>query len=121
MDNWGDDLRPVKSLRQRVWGAVGRSAKARPVSFYLLLAMVVMLVLGGQIVYVKDEPKKFAIFLSIYFLFFFVLIFRAVLDAFEIARDHFRKSEGLFRDTFAEDGFSERLGERVAESDKERS
>ncbi|MCH8204844.1 MAG: hypothetical protein IID09_06740 [Candidatus Hydrogenedentes bacterium] len=121
MDSHGDGIRPVKSLRERVWEAVRRSARERPVSFYLLLAMVVMLVLGGQIVYVKDNPKQFAIFLSLYFLFFFVLIFRAVLDAFDIARRHFRKRESLFKETFAADGFAERLGNRVARSEKERS
>ena len=121
MDSHGDGIRPVKSLRERVWEAVRRSARERPVSFYLLLAMVVMLVLGGQIVYVKDNPKQFAIFLSLYFLFFFVLIYRAVLDAFDIARRHFRKRESLFKETFVADGFAERLGNRVARSEKERS
>ena len=122
MDQPDDGIRPVKSLRERVRHIMGRSApKNRPMSFYLLPAMVVMLLLGGQIVYVRDDPKQFAIFLSLYFLFFFVLIFRAILDAFDIARDHFRKSERLFTETFAADGFAEKLGTSVTRSEKEGS
>lgn len=119
MDHPDDGIRRAKSLREHVWKALGRSAKNRPMSFYLLLAMVPMLFLGTQIFHVKDDPKQFAFFLSLYFLFFFVLIFRAILDAFDIARDHFRKSEKLFTETFAEDGFADRLGRSVARSEKE--
>ena len=119
MDHPDDGIRPVKSLRERVWHIMGRSAKKRPISFYLLLAMVVMLLLGSQIVYVKDDPKQFAIFLSLYFLFFFVLIFRAIMDAFDIARVHFRKKERLFIETFAADGFADKLGTSVARSERE--
>lgn len=121
MDRPDDGIRQVKSFREHVWKALGRSAKDRPMSFYLLLAMVPMLLLGVQIFHVKDDLKQFALFLSLYFLFFFVLIFRAILDAFDIARDHFRKSERLFTETFAEDGFAEKLGKSVARREKEGS
>ncbi len=121
MDHPDDGIKQAESLREHLWKALGRSTKNRPMSFYLLLAMVVMLLLGSQIFHVKDDPKQFALFLSLYFLFFFVLIFRAILDAFDIARDHFREKERLVIETFAADGFADKLGTSVARGEKEGS
>lgn len=121
MDGEDNDIRRVKSLGERLWSGMRSSAKSRPVSFYLLLAMIVMLFLGARIVQVMDDPKQLVLYLSLYFFFFFVLIFRAILDAFDIARDHFRKKEGLFRETFAADGFADRLGSSVARNNEDSS
>lgn len=114
-----EGVRRLKSLGERLRVGMRRCVANRPPSFYLLLAMIVMLVLGARIIQVRDDPRQFALFLSLYFIFFFVLIFRAVFDAFEIARDHFRKKEGLFRETFAADGFADRLGSSVARSEED--
>ena len=111
-------IKPVKTFRDHVRAGLARSARDRPASFYLLLGMVVVILLGGQVVYVKDDPKQFALFLSLYFLFFFVLIFRAILDSFDIARAHFRRSEGLLSEVFEEDGFAVQLGRSVAQNKK---
>ena len=89
-------------------------------SFYLLLAMGVVVLLGGQIVYVKDDPKRFALFLALNFTFFLVVLFRAVLDFFEIMRGHFREQKELYRSTLGEPEFTKRLGERVAEREDDR-
>ncbi len=82
-----------------------------------MVAMVVALLMGGQIVYVRDDPKKFAFLLSLYFIFFLVIIVRAVLEFFDVVRQHVREREGLFRETFAKDGFAAELGQRVGEQD----
>ena len=121
MDRDDEGVRRVKSLRERLRAGMRRSAANRPASFYLLLAMIVMLLLGARIIQIRDDPQQFALFLSLYFVFFFVLIFRAVLDAFEIARDHFRKKEMLFSETFAADGFADRLGSSVARGEEDGS
>lgn len=121
MNGEDDDIRRVKSLGERIVSGMRGSAKNRPVSFYLLLAMIVMLFLGGRILEVMDDPKQFVLFLSLYFVFFFVLMYRAILDAFDIARDHFRKKEELFRETFAGDGFADRLGRSVAKNSEDPS
>jgi hypothetical protein len=82
-----------------------------------MVAMIVVLVLGVQFVYVRDDPRRFAIFLSMYFIFFLVVIARALVDFFDVIREHVREREGLFRETFAKDGFSEELGRRVSKGD----
>ncbi len=115
------EIEPIKSVGERLRAAFMRSLRSRPIGFYMLLAMVLVLLMGGQIVYVKDDPKRFAFFLSLYFIFFIVLIFRAILDCFDIVREHFRKSEGLLRETFTEDEFAARLGRSVAEKEKKPS
>jgi len=91
----------------------------RPVSLFLLVAMVAVLVLGVQIVYVLDDPRRFAFFLSLYFVFFLVVIARATMDLFDVMREHVRERESLFRETFAKDGFAEALGQRVAKGERD--
>lgn len=90
----------------------------RPVSLFLLVAMLVMLVLGVQFVYVRDDPKRFAFFLSLYFIFFFVVIARALVDFIEVMREHVRERERLFRETFVKDGFAQELGAHVTQHDR---
>lgn len=117
--NWREEQDiPVRTLRERTSERLKASARFRPVSFYLLLGMIAVLLFGGRFVYIRDDPRQFALFLTLYFLFFFVVIFRATLDAFDIFREHFRRHEGLFRDTFASDDFAERLGAQVADKEK---
>ena len=81
-----------------------------PVSFYLLIAMVVVLVLGAQMVLVREDPKRFAFYLTLMFIFFFVVMFRAVVDVVEITKKHFRERENLFHDTLGDADFVSELG-----------
>ena len=91
-----------------------RASRMRlPVSFYLLIAMVVVLVLGAQMVLVREDPKRFAFYLTLMFIFFFVVMFRAVVDVVEITRKHFRERENLFHDTLVDSDFVSELGKRV--------
>ena len=115
------DLRPADSppetLRGYLRRGLARWRPGRPVSLFLMFAMIVALILGAQIGYVRDDPKRFAFVLSLLFIFFMVVIARAVVDFFEVIREHLREREGLFRETFTKDGFSEELGRRVAKGD----
>ncbi len=90
----------------------------RPVSLFLMGAMLVVLILGAQVWYVIEDPKGFAFFLSLYFVFFLVVIGRAVADMFDIVREHVRDRERIFKDTFANDGFAQELGQRVSKGDR---
>jgi hypothetical protein len=90
--------------------------KRRPVSFYLMFAILVVLLLGGQVVYVREDPRRFALFLVLNFVAFFAILMRALLDFIEIARNHFRASEDLYRETLGESEFTHELGRRVAEN-----
>ncbi len=91
----------------------------RPVSLFLLVAMVAALVLGVQIVYVLDDPRQFAFFLSVYFVFFLIVIARATMDFFDVIREHVRERESLFRETFLKDGFAQELGQRVTQGERD--
>ena len=99
-----------------------RASRARvPVSFYLSIAMVVVLVLGAQMVLVREDPKRFAFYLALMFIFFFVVIFRAVIDGIEIAKKHFREREDLFHDTLGDADFVSELGKRVEEGERKKT
>lgn len=116
------DQREQKSpgIAGRLFGGVLRAAnKRRTASFYLLFAMLAVVLLGLQIIYVWDNPRQFALFLSLNFVFFFVVMFRAIVDFFEILRNHFREREKVFRSTLGEEEFVARLGRRVSESRKD--
>jgi uncharacterized membrane protein YesL len=82
-----------------------------------MIAMTVALFLGAQMAQVRDDPKKFAFLLSLYFVFFLVIIIRAVLEFFDIVREHVRDREAIFRKTFGEGDFSVELGRRVGKTD----
>lgn len=110
----GNETEPIPQTGE----SVGDSAKPprrwrRPASFWLLLAILAVVVLGVQIVYARDNPKQFAFYLSLLFVFFLVVIARALWDALEIARDHFRDREAVFRSTLGDSTFVRELGERV--------
>ena len=96
-----------------------RSRFARPVSFYLLFAILFALLLGVRIVYVQDDPVRFASFLTLFFILFFFVLVRAIIDLFDILRRHFTERERVFRSTLGETEFAEELGRRVAERREE--
>lgn len=89
----------------------------RPASLYLLGAMLLVLLLGYQIVYVRENPIRYAFFLSLYFAFFVAVLFYAVWECIEILRRHFREKEQAFHQTLGEETFVEQLRERVADRD----
>lgn len=108
------EIKPTKTLGEHFAAALRKSRGSRPASFYLLFAIVAVLLLGGQIYFIQDDPKQFAFFLSLYFIFFFVVIFRAILDVFDIARQHIRERERVFSSTIGDPEFAEELGRSVA-------
>ncbi len=103
------------TLRQYFWRSMREAHRRRPISFYLMFAILAVVCLGGQVVYVRDDPKRFATFLALNFIVFGVIAARAIMDFFDIARAHFREREVLFRTTLGEEEFVRTLGNRVAE------
>ena len=104
-----------RTLRAHFARAFREMNERRPFSVYLLFAIFIVVMLGSQIVYVRDDPKRFAFFLSLNFIFFFVVMYRALVDFFEIVRKHFREKESIYRDTIGEPQFAKKLGRSVAE------
>lgn len=109
----------IKTLWQHFRTAWRRASERRPFSLYLLLAILVVVLLGSQIVYVRDDPKRFALFLILNFVFFFVVILRAVVDFTEIVRGHVRARRQVFKNTLGDEAFVSELGRRVAEQREE--
>ncbi|MBX7259552.1 MAG: hypothetical protein K1Y02_24545 [Candidatus Hydrogenedentes bacterium] len=110
------NIPPPKSLWMHVRKVVGDMNRSRPASAYLLVAIAVVLLLGYQIVYFREDPRRFAFFLILMFVFFFFVMLRAVIDFFEIARKHIRERGELFKTTIGEKEFIGELGRRVSEN-----
>lgn len=107
-----------KDVGPGVFRRLRANRRQLPVSFYLLIAMIMVLILGAQIVLVRDDPRRFAFYLALMFIFFFVVLFRAVVDLVEMARKNFREKENLFRDTLGDADFVSELGKRVEEGEQ---
>ena len=121
MEDDGHNVRPQKTLWMYFREGLQRANARRPVSFYLLLAIPVALVLGAQVLSASDTPRRFALYLGLLFLFLLAVLVCAVADFFDIARRHLSESHGVFRTTLGESEFVSRLGERVdAEREKHR-
>ncbi len=110
-----DRIKEAKTLGMHFRKAWKDANRSRPFSFYLLLAIIVVLLLGLQIVHVRDNPRQFAFLLSLLFIFFFAVMVRAIVDFGEITRTHFAERHKLYRTTLGEDEFVSELGRRVAE------
>ena len=108
-----DDFKPVYSLSTRFWRTGAELARRRPVSFYLLLAMIVVLLLGLQIADYRDNPKMFVLILSSFFVFFFAVMVYAILEAGQIIRGSIKEEHELYRSTLGDEKFISELSERV--------
>jgi hypothetical protein len=104
-------------IGRRIWRRLLTWRPRHRVSLFLMLAMVVALILGLQIVGVREDPKGLAWFLALYFVFFLMVIGRAIFEIFDIIREHVREREAVFRKTFADGDFSAELGRRVGKAD----
>ncbi len=105
-----------RTLRQHFADTLAKRNRSRPVSFYLVFAILAVVLLGSQVVYIKDDPKRFAFFLSLNFIFFLVVVYRALIDFMEILRGHFKERNDLYRATLGDEEFTAKLGRSVAEN-----
>ena len=108
------NLPPLKTLWMYFREGLRKANAARPASFYLLLAVPVVLLLGVQLLVSRDNPKHFVFYLSIFFVFFFVILLRAIQDFFDISKRHFFERERLYRQTLGDEEFASQLGEQVS-------
>lgn len=103
------NLPPIRTFWQHIWQGIRRWHANRPTSFYLLLAMPVVLLLGVQLARSHNDPKKFFLFLALLFTFFLVVLLRAIVDFIEITRKHLAEQKRVFRATLGEADFLETL------------
>ena len=108
-------LPEVKTLRMHVRKAWADVSKYRPTSFYLLLAIIVVLLLGLQIAGYREDPKRSVFVLCCLFVFFFAVMVFAILEAGQILRRHLKDKRQLWQSTLGEEEFLAELGKRVRE------
>lgn len=109
------ELPEIDPLWKHLARSFARSHRRRPVSFYLLGAIALVLILGAQLIYAANDPKRLAFFLAINFIFCFVVMYRAIADAFDILRDHRKAERELYEATLGDRYFTRELGERVSQ------
>lgn len=87
---------PQKTLWMYVKEGIERANARRPMSFYLLLSIPVVLLLAYSLFASRNSPRQFVFYLSLLFLFFFVILHRALVDSIDIVRKHLREHESIF-------------------------
>ena len=109
------ELPTPEPLWRFLWRAFVRSHRRGPVRFSLLIAIFVVCILRVQVGYAAKDPKELAFFLSLNFIFCFVVMYRAIADAFDILREHRHAKRELYANTLGDEYFTHELGHRVAQ------
>jgi uncharacterized membrane protein YesL len=94
--------------------------KRRPQSFYLLLLVPVVLLLGIHISDYRESPLRFATLLTLMLVFFLVIAIRACNDIFLLYRRHRSDKRAIYLDTIGNRDFVEKLGKRIHHKSDER-
>lgn len=92
--------------------------KRRPVSFYMLLSVPVVLVLGARLFEYRQQPQRFLAVLSLLLLFFLVISAQAVRDFFAIMRNHLHERRAAYLETLGDRTFINELGQRVKKGER---
>jgi hypothetical protein len=94
---------------------VATCSRSRRIGLFLMAAMFVVSLLGVQVVQAWDNPRRVALYLAIYFIFFAAVIFRALLECMDIMRERVTAQQQLFRGTLGDGAFNQLLGRRVSQ------
>lgn len=113
-----DPSRQPRTLLEHLGDALRRREKP-PLSFYLPLAILVVVLLGTQLYFVRDDPKRFAFVLVSLFLFFALMIFLALLDCLQLWRKALRDRERVYRETLGDEDFVRRVREGIDRQHKD--
>jgi hypothetical protein len=92
--------------------------KRRPISFYMLLSVPVVLVLGARLFEYRQEPMRFLTVLTLLLLFFLVISAQAVRDFFTITRRHLHERHAAYLETLGDRTFINDLGRRVKKNEQ---
>ena len=91
--------------------------KRRPISFYMLLSVPVVLVLGARLFEYRQDIGRFRAALTVLLLFFLVISIQAVHDLFSITRRHFHEHRAAYLETLGDREFIGELGQRVKKNE----
>lgn len=87
----------------------------RPTSFYLMFTIPVVLLLGLHMFQYRDNPRRFALILTLMFVFLGILLLRAIMDVFEICRRQLTGRQNSFRETLGAQDFMRELGNHLSQ------
>ena len=85
----------------------------RPVSIIVLAAIVVVVLVGLNYIFVKDNPERFAGFLMMNFLFFFIAVVLAIDDIVRIITASVKQRHEIYSETLGDQEFCDQLREEV--------
>lgn len=118
MDHRPEQLRPIRTLWQHFWQGLKKAQRRRPLSFYLLLSIPVVLLLAVDLFRAKEDPQRLALGLSLLFVFLGAILIGAMLDMVSIFRDSFTGARRSYRETLGDEEFLARLRENRPPSDQ---
>jgi len=103
----------IRTLWMYLREGLAAAHRRRPVSFYMLLSVPVVLVLGARMFRFRQDLEDFRLSLTLLLLFFLVISVQAVRDFFSIARKHIRDRRAAYLETLGDQEFIGELGQRV--------
>ena len=112
------EIKYTRTFRQYFIEGFIAAHKRRPLSFYLLLLIPVVLLLGIHIEGYRESPWRFATMLALIFIFFWLIIVQAFNDLFLMYRKHRAERRAVYLDTIGDREFAETLGDHVRNTDK---
>jgi len=107
------EARHARSLWERLKEGFIQAHRRRPLSFYLLLLIPVVLLLGAHMAAYRDAPRRFWFVLTLMLVFFWLISVRALNDFFALYRQHRADKRALWMETIGDRDFAEQLGDRV--------
>lgn len=108
-----EDREPPRTLGDHFRYAAQQRRAWRPVSFYVLLAIPLVLIFAVPAFYHPDDPTKFALHLILLFVFLFVMLLCAVVDVAEIAKRHLKERRATWQETLGEEEFVDKLAQHT--------
>jgi hypothetical protein len=109
--------RAPRTLWMYIREGLAEAHRRRPVSFYMLLSIPVVLVLGARMFEYREDPFRFLTVLGLMFLFFLIISAQAVRDFFAITRKHFHDRRAAYLETLGDREFIDELGHRVKKNE----
>lgn len=105
--------RPPRGLWAHFKEAFIQAHRRRPLSFYLLLLIPVVLLLGAHMGAYRDAPRRLALLLSLMLVFFWVISAWALDDFIRLYRKHRADKHAVWLETIGDRDFAQELGDRV--------
>ena len=120
MQDFEKDIKRPRTLREYILYGLIEAHKRRPLSFYLLLLIPMVLLLGVHIADYQGTPQRFITILVLLLVFFGLITVRAFNDLFALYRKHRQERRTAYLDTIGNRDFVETLGKQVRGNELEK-